>query len=145
MRSKDIGAVLDGQPPDDMVPASFTQDWTLTSMSSLFISSAQAADGGGLLSNPQVLQFAPMIFIFVVFYFLLIRPQQQRARKLREEQGSLRRGDRIVTAGGIVGVVQATRDDSDEVDVEIAQGVRVKVVRSTITNITSREKPANDS
>lgn len=145
MKSKDNGAVLDGQPPDDMVPASFTQDWTLTSMSSLFISSAQAADGGGLLSNPQVLQFAPMIFIFVVFYFLLIRPQQQRARKLRDEQGSLRRGDRIVTAGGIVGVVQATRDDSDEVDVEIAQGVRVKIVRSTITNITSREKPANDS
>ncbi|GBR18395.1 preprotein translocase subunit YajC [Gluconobacter sp. NFX36] len=114
-------------------------------MSSLFISSAQAADGGGLLANPTVLQFAPMIFIFVVFYFLLIRPQQQRQRKLREEQGGLRRGDKIVTAGGIVGVVQATREGSDEVDVEIAQGVRVKIVRSTITNIVSRDKAANDS
>ncbi|QDH17510.1 preprotein translocase subunit YajC [Swingsia samuiensis] len=113
-------------------------------MSSLFFSSAQAADGGGILSNPTVLQFAPMIFIFVVFYFLLIRPQQVRQRKLREEQNALRRGDKIVTAGGIVGTVQATRDDSNEVEVEIAQGVRVKIVRSTITNIIQRDKPAND-
>ncbi|EHH69201.1 preprotein translocase subunit YajC [Gluconobacter morbifer] len=114
-------------------------------MSSLFISSAQAADGGGLLSNPTVLQFAPMIFIFVVFYFLLIRPQQQRQRKIREEQNALRRGDKVVTAGGIVGVVQATRDDANEIDVEISPGVRVKIVRSTITTILPREKPANDS
>ncbi|GBD56420.1 preprotein translocase subunit YajC [Gluconobacter wancherniae NBRC 103581] len=128
-----------------MVPPSFTQDWTLALMSSLFISSAQAADGGGLLTNSTVLQFAPMLVIMVVFYFLLIRPQQVRARALREQQSSLRRGDRIVTAGGIVGVVQATRDDAPEVEVEIAQGVRVKILRSTINNITPRDKPANDS
>ncbi|MEJ5154737.1 preprotein translocase subunit YajC [Gluconobacter wancherniae] len=114
-------------------------------MSSLFISSAQAADGGGLLTNSTVLQFAPMLVIMVVLYLLLIRPQQVRARALREQQSGLRRGDRIVTAGGIVGVVQATRDDAPEVEVEIAQGVRVKILRSTINNITPRDKPTNDS
>lgn len=112
-------------------------------MGSLFIPSARAADGG-LLANPNVLQFAPMILIFVVFYFLLIRPQQAKQRKLREEQNALRRGDRVVTAGGIVGTVQATREGSDEVEVEIAPNVRVKIVRSTITNIVARDKPAGD-
>ncbi|GBR43844.1 MULTISPECIES: preprotein translocase subunit YajC [Neokomagataea] len=95
-----------------------------------------------VFANPQFIQFAPMVLIFVVMYFLLIRPQQARQRKLKEEQNSLRRGDRIVTAGGVIGVVQATREGSDEVDVEIAQGVRVKIVRSTITTVLSREQKA---
>ncbi len=111
-----------------MVPARFTQDGTLI-MQNVF-------------ANPQFIQFAPMVLIFVVMYFLLIRPQQARQRKLKEEQNSLRRGDRIVTAGGVIGVVQATREGSDEVDVEIAQGVRVKIVRSTITTVLSREQKA---
>ncbi|GBR50033.1 protein translocase subunit YajC [Neokomagataea thailandica NBRC 106555] len=111
-----------------MVPARFTQDGTLIVHN--------------LFANPQFVQFAPMILIFVVMYFLLIRPQQARQRKLKEEQSSLRRGDRIVTAGGILGVVQATRDGSEEVDVEIAQGVRVKIVRSTITTVLERSEKA---
>ncbi|MBR0558771.1 preprotein translocase subunit YajC [Neokomagataea sp. TBRC 2177] len=111
-----------------MVPSRFTQDGTLI-MQNVF-------------ANPQFIQFAPMVLIFVVMYFLLIRPQQARQRKLKEEQNSLRRGDRIVTAGGVIGVVQATREGSDEVDVEIAQGVRVKIVRSTITTVLSREQKA---
>lgn len=113
-------------------------------MHDLFFSTAYAANGG-ILANPQVLQFAPMVLIFVVFYFLLIRPQQARQRKLKEEQNSLRRGDRIVTAGGVLGVVQATREGSDEVDVDIAQGVRVKILRSTITTILSREKASKEA
>lgn len=95
-----------------------------------------------VFANPQFIQFAPMVLIFVVMYFLLIRPQQMRQRKLKEEQNTLRRGDRIVTAGGVIGVVQATREGSEEVDVEIAQGVRVKIVRSTITTVLSREQKA---
>lgn len=115
-------------------------------MSSFLISPAYAAGSasGGFDMN-AVYQYGPIILIFLIFYFLLIRPQQQRQRKLREEQSTLRRGDRIVTAGGIVGVVQATREDSPEVDVEIAPNVRIKVVRTTITTILPRDKPANDA
>ncbi|MDF7674396.1 preprotein translocase subunit YajC [Acetobacteraceae bacterium ESL0709] len=116
-------------------------------MSTVFFSTAYAADqaGGGAFSTETLLQYGPIILIFVVFYFLLIRPQQTRQRQLREKQNGLRRGDKIVTAGGIVGVVQATREDSPEIDVEIAPNVRVKVVRSTITTVTPRDKPANDA
>ncbi|MBA5726688.1 preprotein translocase subunit YajC [Bombella mellum] len=118
-------------------------------MNSFLFSTAYAADagtGGGAFSSAAMLQYAPIVLVFVVFYFLLIRPQQKRQRELREEQNSLRRGDRIVTAGGILGTVQNTRDDSQEIDVEIAPGVKVKVIRSTITTVLSREdRVANDS
>ncbi len=118
-------------------------------MHNILFSTAYAADAGtngGVFSSAAFVQYAPFVLICVVFYFFLIRPQQKRQRELREEQNSLRRGDRIVTAGGIVGTVQNTRDDSQEVDVEIAQGVKVKVIRSTITTILRREgKPANEA
>ncbi|OOL18463.1 preprotein translocase subunit YajC [Bombella intestini] len=116
-------------------------------MNNLLFSTAYAADvGGGAFNSAALMQYAPIVLVFIVFYFLLIRPQQKRQRQLREEQNSLRRGDRIITAGGIVGTVQNTRDDSQEVDVEIAQGVKVKVIRSTIMTILPREeKVANDS
>jgi len=110
------------------------------------ISQAQAAPAAA--SAPMatsLLQFAPMVLIFVIFYFVLMRPQQQKQRQLKQDLANLRRGDRIVTAGGIVGVVQKTRDDATEIEVEIAAGVRVMVLRSTITTIlSSASKPAND-
>ena len=118
-------------------------------MNNILFSTAHAADAGaaaGAFNSAALMQYAPIVLVFVVFYFLLIRPQQKRQRQLREEQNSLRRGDRIVTAGGILGTVQNTRDDSQEVDVEIAPGVKVKIIRSTITNVLSREdRVANDS
>ncbi|QHI95327.1 preprotein translocase subunit YajC [Aristophania vespae] len=115
-------------------------------MNTIFFSTAYAADtAGGAFSVATLMQYGPLILIFVVFYFLLIRPQQVRQRQLREKQNSLRRGDKIVTAGGIVGVVQATREDSPEVEVEIASNVRVKIVRTTITTVIPRDKPANDA
>lgn len=86
------------------------------------------------------MQFLPLILIFVVFYFLLIRPQQKRARAHKEMLGSLRRGDRVVTGGGIVGQV-AKVGTNDEVTVEIADGVRVKVIRGTITSVLARTEP----
>lgn len=93
---------------------------------------AAAADGGNLL-----LQFLPFILIFVVFYFLLIRPQQQKAKQHREMVASLRRHDRIITAGGIVGTVTKTIDD-EAVMVEIAEGVRVRIERAYVTRLLSR-------
>ncbi|MGK9165014.1 preprotein translocase subunit YajC [Inquilinus limosus] len=110
----------------------------------MFISEAyaQAADPGAAGGAGLLVQFAPLILIFVVFYFLLIRPQQKRAKEHRDMLAALRRGDRIVTGGGIVGTVQKVADD--ELTVEIAENVRVKVIRSTVTTVLARTEPAKN-
>lgn len=102
---------------------------------------ATAASGGGF--GYMLMQFAPFILIFVVFYFLLIRPQQQRMKKHREMVDNLRRGDEVVTSGGFVGKI--TRVGDVEATVELAEGVRVKVIKSTISEVRTRTEPANDS
>jgi len=91
--------------------------------------------------------FIPLILIFVVFYFLLIRPQQKKAREHKGMLEALRRGDRVVTAGGIVGLVTKVTAEDREVTVEIADGVRVKVVRDMIVSVLSKTEPvaANDA
>jgi preprotein translocase subunit YajC len=102
---------------------------------------AQAAGAGASGGGAGMLvQFAPLVLIFVVFYFLLIRPQQKRAKEHRDMLGAVRRGDRVVTGGGIVGSVIKVADD--ELTVEIAENVRVKVIRSTVTTILARTEPA---
>jgi preprotein translocase subunit YajC len=110
----------------------------------MFISAAyaQAATGGAAswLANPLI----PMIPVILVFYFLLIRPQQKRAKEHKEMLTKLRRGDRIVTGGGIVGTVAKVVSD-EEVSVDIAENVRVRVVRSTITSVLARTEPAKES
>lgn len=106
----------------------------------MFISPAYGqslfGDGGSGL-----VQLAPLLLIFVVFYFFMIRPQQQRQKQHRVMLDALRRGDRIVTAGGILGTVARVLNDN-EVAVDIAEGVRVRVVRSTITQILAKTEPA---
>ncbi|MFT8664414.1 preprotein translocase subunit YajC [Acetobacter orientalis] len=116
-------------------------------MSNFFISTAYAQTaGGGGGGMSSIMSFLPFVGVFAIMYFLLIRPQQQRQKQLRNELKALRRGDRIVTAGGIVGVVQKSREDTNEVEVEIAPNVRVMVLRDTITTVlTSTVKPANDA
>jgi preprotein translocase subunit YajC len=84
----------------------------------------------------------PLILVFLIMYFLLIRPQQ---RKLKEHQAmvaALRRGDQIVTSGGIVGRVTRVKDGENELEVEIAPNVQVRVVRSTIQSVVSKTEPA---
>ncbi|MGA8760594.1 MAG: preprotein translocase subunit YajC [Stellaceae bacterium] len=106
----------------------------------MLISTAYAQGTGvsGLFDNQSaLLQFLPLVLIFVVFYFLLIRPQQKKAKEHRATLEALRRGDKVVTGGGIIGTVVRT-DGADEVSIEIAEGVRVRVVRSTITNIVAK-------
>ena len=98
--------------------------------------------------------FLPIILIFVVFYFLLIRPQQKKVKQHREMVSAIRRGDKIVTAGGLIGTVTKIISDT-EAQVELAEGVRVRVVRHTISEVLSRTeaaprgngegKPANDA
>ncbi|MCB9946761.1 MAG: preprotein translocase subunit YajC [Rhodospirillaceae bacterium] len=89
--------------------------------------------------NPLEL-FLPLILIFVVFYFLLIRPQQKRMKEHRNMLQALRRGDRVVTGGGIIGTVAKVADD--ELTIEIADNVRVKIVRGTVSNVLARTEPA---
>jgi preprotein translocase subunit YajC len=105
----------------------------------MFISQAYAQGGGGSGAD-MFTQLLPLILIFVVFYFLLIRPQQKKAREHREMLAGVKRGDRVITGGGIIGLVTKVIGDN-EVQVEIADGVRVRVAKSTISNILTRGEP----
>jgi preprotein translocase subunit YajC len=102
---------------------------------------AQAAAGGGLESLQS---FLPLVLIFVVFYFLLIRPQQKRAKQHKTMVDALRRGDRVVVAGALIGTVAKVVSDT-ELSVEIAEGVRVRVVRAAITEVPSKTEPVAGS
>lgn len=112
----------------------------------MFSSPAYAAAGnaasGGFLAGP-IGTFAPLILIFVVFYFLLIRPQQKRMKEHKEMVGSMRRGDVVVTSGGLIGKI--TKVDDAEVTIEIAENTRVKIVRGMITDVRNKTQPAAKS
>ena len=84
--------------------------------------------------------FVPLILIFVVFYFLMIRPQQKKQKSHREMIGALRRGDRIVTNGGLIGSISRVANDN-ELIVEVASGVKVRVLRSMIAELLSKPQP----
>ncbi len=100
-----------------------------------------AASGGGMAA--LFVQIAPLIFIFVIFYFLLIRPQQKRMREHRALIDAVKKGDTVVTAGGIVGKV--VKVEEAEVEVEIAANTRVRVIKTTLSDVRSgTSKPAND-
>ena len=98
---------------------------------------AQAAGGG----ESGFVALLPLVLIFVVFYFLLIRPQQKKMKQHREMVSALRRGDKVVTAGGLIGQITKVVDDG-EVQVELAENVRVRVMRHTISEVISKPEPA---
>jgi preprotein translocase subunit YajC len=105
---------------------------------------AQGTAGGVVGMFGDYLQFLPLVLIFGVFYLMLIRPQQTRQKELRNAQSALRRGDRVVTAGGILATVQRVKEGSDEIEVDIAPNVRVTVLRDTITTVL-KPAVANDT
>ena len=88
-------------------------------------------------------QFVPLILIFAIMYLLLIRPQQKKAKEHQAMVAALGRGDQVVTAGGIMGKVSKVKDER-EVELEIATGVNVRVVRNTITQVVSKTEPAKE-
>jgi preprotein translocase subunit YajC len=100
-----------------------------------------AADSSGLAA---VVQLAPLLLIFVAFYFLMIRPQQRRMKTLQASLAAVKKGDSVVTAGGLIGKV--TRVEDTTVEVELAPNVKVKVVKATLAEVTplGGAKPAND-
>jgi preprotein translocase subunit YajC len=98
---------------------------------------AQSAGGGAAAFG----SFLPLILIFAIMYFLLIRPQQKKMKEHKAMVEALRRGDQVVTQGGIVGKVAKVHEDG-MLDIEIAEGVKVKVLRNTIVQVLSKTEPA---
>jgi preprotein translocase subunit YajC len=89
-----------------------------------------------------IASLVPLILVFAIMYFLLIRPQQKKLKEHQALVSALRRGDQVVTGGGLIGRVTKVKDTENEVEVEIAPGVNVRVVRSTITSVLSKTEPA---
>ncbi len=106
------------------------------------INSAAIQTSGIGGSSFDFMSLLPLILIFVVFYFLLIRPQQKKVKKHQEMLDSLRRGDRVVTNGGLIGTIVKIASDR-EVQVEIAEDVKVRVVRAMISDVLAKTEPAN--
>jgi preprotein translocase subunit YajC len=99
------------------------------------------AQGTGIMDQNVMLQFLPLVLIFVVFYFLLIRPQQTKQKQHKAMLDALRRGDRVVTGGGILATV-ARVVSAEEVELDLGPNMRVRVLRSTITSVLSKPDPA---
>src|SRR5687768_12021993 len=111
--------------------------------SPIIFKSTLAAAGGGAGATEILFGMAPWILIFVIFYFLMIRPQQKRVKEHQANIASVKKGDQVITGGGLRG--RATKVTDDEVEVEIAQGVRVRAVKSTLTHVVKpATTPAND-
>ena len=85
-------------------------------------------------------QFIPLILIFVIFYFFLIRPQQKRVKDHRTMVQGLKRGDEVITSGGIIGIVDKVHED-DKITVTLAENVKVQIIKSTITSLLKKEDP----
>src|SRR5688500_733216 len=102
---------------------------------------AQAAAGGD--ANSMLMSLLPFALIFVIMYFLILRPQQKKVRDHQELVKNIRRGDTVVTSGGLVGKVTKVVDD-DQIEVEIADGVRIRQMRQMVSGVRAKTEPAKD-
>ena len=91
------------------------------------------------MNGQGIAQFIPLILIFVIFYFFLIRPQQKRVKDHKEMVAALKRGDEIITSGGIIGIVDRIMED-DRIEVTIGENTKVQIIRSTITSLLKKEE-----
>lgn len=107
-----------------------------------FAQAAGTAQGGG--SASAIVSLLPLVLIFVVFYFLMIRPQQKRMRALQDSVAAVKKGDTVVTAGGLIGKV--TKVDESEVEIELGTNVKVRAIKATLAEVRplGGAKPAND-
>lgn len=106
----------------------------------MFVTPAFAQTAGAAGAGSAVASFLPLILIFAIMYFLLIRPQQKKMKDLKAMVDALRRGDQVLTAGGIIGKVTKVGEDGI-VEVEIADGVKVKVMKSTVSQVLNKTEP----
>ena len=102
---------------------------------------AQGSGGGGDIFGLLM----PMLLILPIFYFLIIRPQQQRLKAHRELVANIRRNDSVVLSGGILGKVTKVKDNDNEIEVEIAENTRIRVLRHTIAEVRSKGEPVKES
>ncbi len=94
------------------------------------------------MEGGAIAQFLPLILIFAIMYFLLIRPQQKKMKEHQAMVEAVRRGDQVVTQGGMIGKVAKVKEGENEIEVEIADGVKVRVVKSTIAQVLNKTEPA---
>ena len=94
------------------------------------------------MNGSGIAQFIPLILIFVIFYFFLIRPQQKRVKDHKLMVNSLKRGDEVITSGGIIGIVDRVMED-DRIEVTLSDNVKVKIIKSTITSLLKKEEKKN--
>ncbi|SMO52009.1 preprotein translocase subunit YajC [Paracoccus laeviglucosivorans] len=106
----------------------------------MFVTPAYAQAAAAPSGMSSIASFVPLILIFVIMYFLMIRPQQKRMKEHRSMVEALKKGDEVITQGGLIGKVTAVREG--ELEVEIAPGVKTRVVRSSITGVVNRTAPA---
>jgi preprotein translocase subunit YajC len=107
----------------------------------MFVTPAYAQAAGG--AGSAFASFVPLILIFAIMYFLLIRPQQKKLKEHQAMVAALRRGDQVVTQGGLIGKVTKVKEDgSNEIEVEIAENVKVRVIKTTVAQVLSKTEPA---
>jgi preprotein translocase subunit YajC len=98
---------------------------------------------GGAGGNSMLIQFAPLIFIIIIMYFLILRPQQRKVKMHQEMIKALRRGDTVVTNGGLVGKVTKVVDDN-HIEIEISDGVRVRHLRASVSEVRAKGEPVKE-
>ena len=91
------------------------------------------------MSGQGIAQFIPLILIFIIFYFFLIRPQQKRVKDHKAMVENLKRGDEVITSGGIIGIVDRVMED-DRIEVTISENTKVQIIRSTVTSLLKKEE-----
>jgi len=108
----------------------------------MFITPAFAPSGGA--SDPFTSLLLPMLAMIAIFYFLVIRPQQQRSKSHRELVNKVRRGDTVVTSNGFVGKVTKASDNSDEIEVELSDNMRMRILKSTLMDVRGKGEPVKE-
>ena len=110
----------------------------------MFVTPAHAQAGAAPGGADMLIQFLPFILIFVIMYFLIIRPQRLKAKRHQEMIANLRRGDTVVTSGGLIGKVAKVTDDG-EIQIDLAENVRVRVVRGMISDVRAKGEPVKEN
>ena len=101
--------------------------------------------GGGAGDGGMITSLLPFVLIFVIMYFLILRPQQKRVKQHQEMVKNVRRGDTVITNGGLIGRVTKVPDDGAEIEIEIADDVRIRQVRSMIAEVRAKGEPVKDA
>jgi len=111
----------------------------------MFVTPAYAQGTGAAGGLDIIIQVIPFVLIFVIMYFLLIRPQQKRMKEHKAMIAAVRRGDQVVTAGGFIGKVKTVHDPEEEVTVELSKGVEVRMLRASISEVRNRTEPLRET